>query len=220
MSRLIGISGKPGSNKLFYGFRIIRELRLRGYSADLVSLAKPLYEELNYIADQVVDKVPNEKIIEENNLGNRGFKLIELLNPEAIGEKNPVYGYSRRNEFFRAALSVLGTEIRREQNANYFLNKLEDQLKDLDFGVLIDLRFPNEADFIFQNQGMTIRVNVYDETDNHGGYKYNKGMESITEKALDDYPLFDYEFNKEFFNGTLFGYELEKFFNINKNRST
>lgn len=214
MTRLIGISGKPGSNKMFYAFRIIRELRLRGYNADLVSLAKPLYKELNYIADQVKDNVSIEKIIEENNLGERGFKLIELLSPETIGEKNPTYGYSRRNEFFRAALNVLGTEIRREQDQDYFLNKLDEQTEGLDFGVLIDLRFPNEADFISSNNGMTIRVNVSDEENKSGGYKYNEGMNSTTEISLDDYFLFDYEFYLELFNGKNFGFELEKFFKI------
>lgn len=214
MTRLIGISGKPGSNKMFYAFRIIRELRLRGYNADLVSLAKPLYKELNYIADQVKDDVSIEKIIEENNLGERGFKLIELLSPEKIGEKNPTYGYSRRNEFFRAALNVLGTEIRREQDQDYFLNKLDEQTEGLDFGVLIDLRFPNEADFISSNNGMTIRVNVSDEENKSGGYKYNEGMNSTTEISLDDYFLFDYEFYLELFNGKNFGFELEKFFKI------
>lgn len=214
MTRLIGISGKPGSNKMFYAFRIIRELRLRGYNADLVSLAKPLYKELNYIADQVKDDVSIEKIIEENNLGERGFKLIELLSPETIGEKNPTYGYSRRNEFFRAALNVLGTEIRREQDPDYFLNKLDEQSENLDFGVLIDLRFPNEADYISLHEGMTIRVNVFNEEDNRGGYKYNEGLKTPSETSLDDYYMFDYEFYRELFNGKKFGFELERFFKL------
>lgn len=214
MSRLIGISGKPGSNKMFYAFRIIRELKLRGYNADLVSLAKPLYKELNHIADQVKDAVPFEKIIEENNLGERGFKLIELLSPEIIGDKHPDYGYSRRNEFFRAALNVLGTEIRREQDPDYFLNKLDEQSENLDFGVLIDLRFPNEADYISLHEGMTIRVNVFNEEDNRGGYKYNEGLKAPSETSLDDYYMFDYEFYRELFNGKKFGFELERFFKL------
>lgn len=214
MSKLIGISGKPGSNKMFYAFRIIRELRFRGYSTDIVSLAKPLYQELNNIADQVGRDVPVEVIIDQNDLGIKGFKLLELLSPELIGEKNADYGYSRRNEFFRQALNILGTEIRREQNPNYFLNKLEEQTNKLDFGVLIDLRFPNEADYITEYGGMTIRVNLYDDKNTHGGYKYNEGMKQKSETALDEYPLFDYEFNREFFNGIKFGYELEKFFKI------
>lgn len=214
MTRIIGISGKPGSNKMFYAFRIIRELRLRGYDTDWISLAKPLYEELNHIADQVKDEAHVEKIIQENDLGILGFKLLELLNPELIGEKHPEYGYSRRNEHFRAAMSVLGTEIRREQDPEYFLKKLDEQTENLDFAVLTDLRFPNEADYISMNRGMTIRVNVLNEDNKSGGYKYNEGMNSPTETALDDYFLFDYEFYLELFNAQIFGTELENFFKI------
>lgn len=214
MTKFIGISGKPGSNKMFYAFRIIRELRLRGYSADLVSLAKPLYEELNHIADQLHNSVPIKKIIDDNDLGLKGFKLLELLSPELLGEKNPKYGFSRRNEFFRTALSVLGTEIRREQNPDYLLDKLSEQSGNLDFGVLIDLRFPNEADYISLHEGMTIRVNVFNEEDNRGGYKYNEGLKTPSETSLDDYYMFDYEFYRELFNGRTFGKEIEKFFNI------
>lgn len=214
MTRIIGISGKPGSNKMFYAFRIIRELRLRGYTTDWISLAKPLYDELNHIADQVENEEGIEKIIKENNLDIRGFKLIELLNPELIGEKNPEYGYSRRNKYFRAAMSVLGTEIRREQDPEYFLKKLDEQTKNLEFAVLTDLRFPNEADYISLNHGMTIRVNVFNKENKDGGYKYNEGLNSITETSLDDYPMFDYEFYPEFFNGKDFGTELENFFKL------
>lgn len=217
-ARFIGISGKPGSNKLFYAFRIIRELRLRGYKTELLSFAKPLYEELNNIADEVKNNVPFDEIVKNNNLPtHKGFELLELLNPVLIGEKDEVYGYSRRNEYFRQALNILGTEIRREQDVDYYVKKVVEESNnlDIDFIVLIDLRFPNEADYInFNNKGMTIRVNVFDESLNYGGYKYNEGMKTKAETALDDYYMFSYEFYRELFNGVDFGFELEKFFEL------
>lgn len=215
--RLIGISGKPGSNKMFYAFRIIRELRIRGYNTELISLAKPLYKELNCIADDIVEHNKNAKQISAKyNLGEKGSELYNFLNPEYLGEKNLEYGYSRRNENFRKALELLGTGIRREQDEDYYIKKLVNKTvnEKIDFGVLIDMRFPNEADYIMMNGGMTIRVNVFDNDDVSGGYKYTQGKNSFVENALDNYYMFDYEFYREIFNGITFGKELEKYFQL------
>lgn len=215
--RLIGISGKPGSNKMFYAFRIIRELKIRGYDTELVSLAKPLYEELNRIADDIAEQNKNAtQISEEYDLGKKGFDLYDLLNPKYIGEKNPQYGYSRRNENFRKALELLGTGIRREQDEDYYIKKLISSITDktTSFGVLIDMRFPNEADYIMMNGGMNIRVNVVNDKNNTGGYKYTQGKNNFVENALDNYFMFDYEFYREVFNGIKFGKELENYFQL------
>lgn len=215
MTKLIGISGKPGSNKMFYAFRIIRELRFRNQNTILVSLAEPLYKEANAIANDVVDRISSETIIETYNLGEKGHELIELLDVNKIGERNPIYGYSRRNENFRKALVMLGTNIRRAQDENYFINKLYETLPDsADFAVFLDLRFPNEAEYVTINGGMTLRVNINEPEFNAGGYKYEAGLKDEVETALDDYYLFHYEFYRELFNGSSFGFELEEFFGL------
>lgn len=217
MVKFVGISGKPGSNKMTYAFPIVRELRVRGFKTDLVSLAKPLYDELNEIAQRVGAGVSDDELILKYELGERGDELLKLLGPDLIGESHPIYGYSRRNESFRRALSLLGSRIRRKQNENYYIDKLVNSLpSELDFAVLADLRFPNEADYIFRNEGMTIRVNVNEPENNSGGFKYEAGMSDVTETALDKYYLFDYEFYRNSFNGLIFGKELEKFFDLSK----
>lgn len=219
MTRFIGISGKPGANKMIYAFRIIRELRLRGHQAEMSSLALSLYAEANAIADDVAAGLPESQIIAEHDLGILGPDLISFLDPELIGEKHPQWGHSRRNESFRRALSLLGTNIRREQDQDYFLKRMVSSLEPaIDFAVITDLRFPNEAEYIRRHGGMNIRVNVNDEENTSGGYKYNEGRNTAEETALDTYYRFNHEFYASFFNGKEFGNTLEEFFQLNASR--
>lgn len=213
MTKLIGISGKPGSNKLIYGFRIIRELRARGQHTNQVFLSAPLYEELNSIAKLHKAGEEVSSLVERFNLGTQGEALFELLSHD-IGEFHPDYGLSRRNEWVRKSLSFLGTSIRREQNPDYYLERLAPQLEGLDFGVFTDLRFPNEADYIRWHGGGNFRAEVNNPDDHSGGYKYEAGLEDPTETALDDYPFFNWLYYRDNFNGLEFGRELEEFFEI------
>ncbi len=186
---------------------------MRGYKSAQVFLAKPLYEELNGIAQALVAGEPHENLIEDFNLGERGPELLSLLSGD-IGEFHPMYGLSRRNENVRKALSLLGLGIRREQEPNYFLDKLAPQLEGLDFGVIADLRFPNEADFIRWGGGKLLRVEINNPDDHSGGYKYEEGLEDPTETALDDYPFFTWLFYRNHFDGIAFGRELEQAFEL------
>lgn len=213
MTKLIGISGKPGSNKLVYGFRIIRELRARGQRTAQVFLSAPLYEELNSIAKLHKAGEEFSSLLERFDLGEKGGELLELLSHD-IGDFHPDYGLSRRNEWVRKSLSFLGTIIRREQDLDYYLKRLEPQLEALDFGVITDLRFPNEADFIRLGGGGNLRAEINNPDDHSGGYKYEAGLDDPTETALDDYPFFNWLYYRDNFNGIEFGRELEEFFEI------
>lgn len=190
MLRIIGISGKPGSEKMFYAFKIIQELRYHGFKTHLISLAQPLYSEFNQIADSIkIENKDLESVVNKYNLGGKGKDLYNLISNNDLGEKHPDYGYSRRNEFVRKGLSLLGSGIRRKQNQDYFLEELVQNLPEGDFGVLIDLRYPNEADFINDNDGIVLRALRTFESD-YGGYKYQEGMVDPTETALDNYEYF------------------------------
>jgi hypothetical protein len=213
MTRLIGISGKPGSNKLVYGFRIIRELRARGQRTNQVFLSAPLYEELNSIAKRFKAGEDSSSLVDEFSLGVKGPELLELLSHE-LGEFHEMYGLSRRNEWVRKSLVLLGSSIRREQNPDYYLDRLNSQLEGLDFGVITDLRFPNEADYIRWHGGGNLRVEINNADDDSGGYKYQEGLSDPTETALDDYSFFNWLFYRNNFNGLVFGRELEDFFEI------
>lgn len=216
MTRIVGISGKPGSNKLFYAFRIMRELRARGHRTLWANFADPLYEEFNQIADLYLSGMAQEAIIDKFGLeGAPTSELFELLSQD-LGTRSPEFGYNRRVEAVRRGLGVLSTKIRRKQDESYYINildrRLKHELERPDFAVVTDLRFPNEADWIRLNGGLNLRIEQIDPSDSYGGYKYNEGLQDTTETALDDYPFFDYHFFREDFNGKDFGKELESFF--------
>lgn len=214
MTRMIGISGKSGSNKLFYAFRIMRELRVRGQKTVWLNFAELLYDEFNQIADLYLSGVSQDELIDRFNLhGVPTWELFELLSQD-LGEKHPDYGYSRRVEAVWRGMVVLGHGIRRKQDPDYFVKKIQERFGDASFAVSTDLRFPNEADWIRLNGGINLRLELVDSEDRYGGYKYNEGMNDPTETALDDYPFFDYHFVREIFNGQEFGRELEDFFEL------
>lgn len=219
MARFIGISGKPGSNKLFYAFRIMRELKVRGCKTVWSNLAIPLYEEFNTIADRFISGESEGVLSQEFNLGEKSPEFFEILS-RGLGEKNPAYGYSRRNASVRQGLVMLGSGIRREQDPNYFIEKLVKNTGDAKFGVITDLRYPNEADWIRHGGGLNIRLEQVDPTDFYGGYKYNEGAADPSERSLDDYPFFDHLFIREIFDGRAFGFELEDFFDLSEFEET
>lgn len=200
--KFIGISGKPGSNKMFFAFRIIQELKFHGYNAQWVRLTDPLYQEFNAIADFAKNDNENiDDIVNTWELGPQGYEFVENLRNSDLGEKNPVFGYNRRVEAVRKGLTFLAVDIRREQNPDYFINKLAEKYEEIEgFGILTDLRFVNEAEYINAHDGLTIRVESLDE-DSSGGYKYQEGKTSVAETALDNYSSFfgfyiNYSFDK------------------------
>lgn len=217
MTTIIGISGKPGTVKMQYAFKIIQELRFHGYQTDLVSLAAPLYKEINGIINDLEDGTMTvEDILATHNLPlKRGQELLSLLHPDGLGEKFD-YGYSRRNENMRKSLGLLGTQIRRKRNPDYWIEQLAAQLhEEASFAVLIDLRFPNEADFINAQGGLALRVELDEKHQSiDGGYKYQAGMQDITETALDEYSDFYARLYHETFDRVSFGQEILEVYDL------
>lgn len=192
--KLIGISGKPGTTKMAYAFRIIRDLRLSGYSCDLGALALPLFEEFNGIAQDHLSGMPPSVIRSKWDLPRKsGDQLLNLMNND-LGEYDDRFGYLRSNMYVRQGLSLLGGVIRKRQDPYYLLHKLCSR-HEADFVVFIDLRFPDEADFIADQDGYTIRIDLDEKVTSKiasESYKYAEGMKDRTETALDSYDLFHY----------------------------
>lgn len=185
---ILAISGKPGAQKLVYGFKLVQELRFHGYSTEVVALATPLYEEFTRAVDLLLEGVAPAIVVERERLGPRGLEFCELILSGEVGERHP-FGYHRRNETVRRGLTLFGSGIRREQDEDYFVKRL---LTTVDaspaaFSVLTDVRYPNEARAIGDAGGLVLRAEVVEEGDASGGYKYQAGREDPSECALDSY---------------------------------
>ena len=193
---LIGISGKPGSVKMRYAAPIIQELRFHGYKTIQTALAGSLYSELNGIIDDWhSNEFSSEELAEKYELDDDALwkDLIALIDPSKLGEKYH-YGFSRRNENMRKALNLFGSQIRREQDPDYFLKKMIDSISDeIDFAVFTDLRYPNEVDYLNFNGHYSIRISEPPEivySDPEDGFKYSQeGLSDPTETALDEWDV-------------------------------
>lgn len=220
--KTIGIYGEPGSNKMYYAFRIIRDLNLLGYHTVWGNFAESLYVEINKIASERVKGDSFELIAESNKLAVNGsyvaaYGLYEMLDPSLIGEYNPEYGYSRRNENFRKSMDIFATQIRREQDREYFIKEFEKSYSNkAEIVVATDLRFQNEIDHIHSNNGAVIGVDVFLKEEvqralSANDFKYSTAGKSLaTENGIVDYNVFDYFFTREYFDSQSLCRLLEK----------
>lgn len=80
-----------------------------------------------------------------------------------------------------------GTEYRRAQNPNYWVDKLCESIPGtLDVVMITDVRFPNEADAIKNRKGYTVKIERLDKA----GKPYvapDRSPDHVSETALDDY---------------------------------
>ena len=188
---LVGFSGKPGSAKNHFSFKLMQELRFQGYTVHKGSLAASLYADVNRIIDQV--QVGDETVLAEVKIPEVHRNAVLELAAGLVGERNPVWGYSRRNENVRRLLALLGGTIRREQDELYLLRQMVANAPAKDFILFTDMRYPAEAAYTSEH-GAALRCDVNEhwvKSTSEGatdGYKYSAaGMADPTEVALDEW---------------------------------
>jgi hypothetical protein len=114
------------------------------------------------------------------------FEVEEFLNQ---GEPLDVLWSKPYSEPVRRLLQWWGTDFRRAENPNYWVEKAEQQAHwaDMDgkLPVFTDARFPNEADMIVRNGGIIVRVLAPTEvrTQRLGQLP----PEHLSETAMDEY---------------------------------
>jgi hypothetical protein len=203
MTVVIGISGKIGSGKDYLTGKLVEELNARGRTTAHSSFAKPLKRELGEIIN--VLKANRELSPEEANLFvaarfdmtvEQASWLVERLYPEL--DIPDLDGWSRTLGV-RGCLQLLGTDIRRAQNPDYWTERFFAEANSLnaDFVFASDGRFPNEIDGVNAKNGVTLRLDISEETlkqrrNNRDGITYTpEQLNHISETALDDYKDFD-----------------------------
>jgi cytidylate kinase len=203
--KIIGISGKIGSGKNYLADRLTEELYKADYTLDTASFAAPLKAEMGQIvADFSVHVNESDDDIEHSikalaSVYNIPFPQMKTLLSYVKKElkANPQLDGYARSEGIRRGLQFLGTDIRRNQNDRYWVNKFYEQVNlDVDFIFSTDMRFPNEADFVLDEGGVALRLEVPEEVikeriEKRDGISYSEDAHKhISETALDDYPNF------------------------------
>lgn len=206
---LIGISGKIGAGKNYLANSLQKELNKRGYTTAELAFGNALKDELtefiqffhtpikNNINDQQKTSLLKKVSVEMNIPLDQVEYLFNLL-CETMVQTNPgeLDGFVK-SEATRLSLQFLGTEIRRNQDENYWTNKTDKMLPDVDVIVIADARFVNEADYVKDRGGYLFRLEVpYDiiiaRASARDKIRYSKAAESHhSETGLDDYKKFD-----------------------------
>jgi len=215
VTTIVGISGKIGAGKDYLGSHLITELEARGFTAGNVSFAYPLKNQLNQIiADMLTVDLPNlttgytlavKNLSTHHNVPMRKMMHLTGLLIEELQADLTLHAYAR-TPGIRSALQYLGTNIRRAQDDHYwvklFLAGIREQT--VDFAVVTDVRFPNEANAIRDHGGYLLRLEVpveiiLDQTRNRDGLTYTaEQLNHDSELALDDYPNFDMVVGRDF----------------------
>lgn len=203
MGTIIGISGKIGSGKNYLAEKLMQEFEALGSTIAEASFAGGLRDELN----RVIKTIKVEALD-----GNTGSGIIEKIkNMYRFSEDEATLMYNclindimhvdglnanSRTESIRRALQILGTDIRRSQNTNYWVELFFEHVPAADFILVTDVRFPNEADSILKHDGVLLRLELSQEiiderTRERDGILYSDEAKAHrSEVALDDYKNF------------------------------
>lgn len=211
MVTIIGISGKIGSGKNYLAEKLMQEFEALGNTIAEASFAGGLRDELN----RVIKTIKVEALD-----GNTGVDIIDKIkNIYRFSEEEATLMYSclindimhvdglnanSRTESIRRALQILGTDIRRNQNTNYWVELFFAHVPAADFVLVTDVRFPNEADSILKNNGVLLRLELSQEIiderikERDGILYSDEAKTHRSEVALDDYKGFTFIVESKF----------------------
>lgn len=197
MVHVVGVSGKIGAGKNYLAYQLSLFLTQLGYTTAETTYATPLKNDVTKIIN-IIRENPSPKFLADSmdiDL-DEAENLFKILIPEM--ETTPDLGGWFKTKAIRTSLQYYGTDIRRKQDNDYWVKRIDQYVeKDVDFVFIPDVRFPNEADWVkdFYN-GTVYRLDVPIEVRRErvlardSNYDEN-AFHHESETALDNYPRFD-----------------------------
>jgi dTMP kinase len=152
---LYAMSGKMGAGKDTIGDKIFDTLKQKGFNKiEKVSYSTPMKKEMQAIVDFYWETKSLDNTAEKFNAKSEEIdKFLELLNGQNVYERTPES---------RLAIQFWGTDVRRKQSPDYWVNKLVKLIVNyLSNGVSVfvsDVRYEDEADSIIDLGGKIIRL--------------------------------------------------------------
>lgn len=200
----IAVSGKIGSGKDTVAPKIIEALGIEKVNSVQEYFAKPLKKEISTVVDLIRSSNTQNEAVEKTilSMSIKREKAIDTVSYIYQAAKNDALlnAYSRTPEM-RKALQYWGTEVRREQDENYWVKKaLKSVYELLSEGksvYITDARFPNEIINSSCAHAKTIRLDVsYEEQERRiqgrDGIKVSEEARNHpSETSLDNYNEFD-----------------------------
>lgn len=191
---IFAMSGKMGSGKDTIGNEITKADCVKDYTLINMSYASPVRTEMVEILE-AYKTMSAQEINDKFDVSIfKVKKLVDLIGDDSVYE---------RSISSRQAIQYWGTDVRRNQNNNYWVNKIVElsiKLINENKSVYItDVRFPNEAMSIIDLGGKIIRLEVSTSTrksrimSRDGIVPTDEQLNHISEVSLDNY-----EFEKVF----------------------
>ena len=157
----IVIAGKMGYGKDYVG-NLIKDNFL---NIEKISFADALKEEVEYIINLVKSNYSLENIAKEMNV----TKDEVLPMYEAIFQFDNVNELTvkKKNSTIRFMLQYWGTDVRRKNNENYWVQKTVNKILEINklgnVALITDGRFPNELKGVSELNGITIQLDISKE---------------------------------------------------------
>lgn len=206
---IIAISGKIGAGKNYLSNKLAEVYHQRGFTTGETTFAYALKNEATEIMNDFRNGFSDETISENRNIPLEQVHYLRFIITDELNRVTDLSGWVK-TEAVRKFVQYLGTDIRRNQDYDYWVNKIEEFIPDkVDYVFIPDVRFPNEADKVLNLGGVLFRVDVPDEvilsrTNERDGLKYSQeALSHSSEHALNNYTNFDYVVGETFDPATL-----------------
>lgn len=211
MKTIIGISGKIGTGKNYLAQKLKKEFEKMGYTTAECSFAASLKNELNTIIFSTRKAVQSgldvysvvAEVGKDLRMPQKDVNLLISIMEKDLKTDFEFDAHSRKKSI-RRALQILGTEVRRSKDENYWVKSFHRSLPKADYIFVTDVRFPNEADSILEKNGIVIRLEipaevVAERVQGRDGLQYSEEVKQhASETSLDDYKNFDMIVGKDF----------------------
>lgn len=186
---LYAMSGKMGAGKDTIGDGIKERLKSYGHNVVSMSYALPIRKEMEEVLNHYEAHKDYKMTAKYFNVSSCKIKeFIRLLNGKDV---------YRRTDESRLAIQYWGTDVRRSQDTNYWINQLVKMIvSELNNGNSVeisDVRFENEADSILDLNGKIIRIELPDKVrveriiNRDSLVPTESHLNHISETALDNY---------------------------------
>ena len=154
----ITIAGKMGYGKDYVG-NLIKD---NFSNVEKISFADALKEEVEYIINLIRNNSSLEHIAYEMNVSKDEIKplYIAMIAFKDINELT----VKKKNSTIRFMLQYWGTDVRRKNNENYWVQKTVDKILEINklgnVALITDGRFPNELKGVSELNGITIQLDI------------------------------------------------------------